>query len=96
MREILAARHREQFDLVSAPDAATLRLFAFRRAAEFAAMDHPLKATLWMRLVQQLDRVGDRLDQDDALMPHVDYLRSVFLKRMDMDDEADAGMADED
>ena len=94
LMEVLDARRREQFDLLAAPDAATLRLFAFRKAAEFAAMDHPSRATLWMRLVQQLDRVGDRLDRDDAELPQADYMRAAFLNRMDMEaDEAAAKAA---
>lgn len=79
--QLVAEAHRDaQFDLLAAPDSTTLRLFAFRRAAECAAMGHPGQAVVWMRLVQQLDRSGERLDHNVQAFPEADMIRAILLQ----------------
>lgn len=83
MLDFVREAHRSgQFDLLHAPDATTLRLFAFRHAAECAAMGHPGEAVVWMRLVNQLERSGARLDHDCEAFSEADQLRSAFLGGM--------------
>lgn len=83
MLDFVREAHRSgQFDLLHAPDATTLRLFAFRQAAECAAMGHPGEAVVWMRLVNQLERSGARLDHDCEAFSEADQLRSAFLGGM--------------
>lgn len=73
------AHQSSQLDLLAAPDSTTLRLFAFRQAAECAAMGHPAQAVVWMRLVEQIARCGERLDRDCTTFSEADVLRSVLL-----------------
>ncbi len=78
--ELVREAHRSgQLDLLAAPDSTTLRLFAFRQAAECAAMGHPGQAVVWMRLVQQVERCGERLDHECSAFSEADLLRSVLL-----------------
>ena len=76
------AHQSGQLDLLTAPDSTTLRLFAFRQAAECAAMGHPGQAVVWMRLVNQLERSGARLDHDCNAFSEADRLRSALLEGM--------------
>lgn len=77
---IMEAHRNAQFDLLAAPDPTILRLFAFRRAAECAAMGHPGEAVVWMRLVQQVERSGDRIDRTMAAFPEADMIRAILLQ----------------
>lgn len=78
MQPVHTARQTAKIELLMAPDSIALRLFAFRQAAECAAMDLPGQAIQWMRLVQQLDRSGDRVDREDATFPEADHLRATY------------------
>lgn len=89
--DIEEARAEEVFQLLFEPSAVDLRRFAFRRAAELAAIDSPRQALVWMRLVQMLDRPGERIDRESSTFTPVDHLRSAFLRRM----EADFGPGEE-
>lgn len=82
LADIETARANETFQLLFEPSAVELRRFAFRRAAELAATDSPRQALVWMRLVQMLDRPGDRIDRENSVFTPVDHLRSAFLRRM--------------
>lgn len=78
--ELVREAHRSgQLDLLAAPDSTTMRLFAFRQAAECAAMGHPAQAVVWMRLVQQVERCGERLDHECSAFSEADLLRSALL-----------------
>ncbi|NBW09280.1 MAG: hypothetical protein EBR82_14775 [Caulobacteraceae bacterium] len=85
LADIEEVRADEVFQLLFEPTAVELRRFAFRRAAELAATDSPRQALLWMRLVQMLDRPGDRIDEEAAAFTPVDHLRAAFLRRIGED-----------
>ncbi len=79
--EIEEANSIDAAILLFAPDQRHLRLFAFRRAAEAAAMGRPSEAVVWMRLVHSLDRSGDRIDDELAPLSEVDLIRTALLRR---------------
>lgn len=79
---VLARTMADQMELLTIPDPTCLRTFAFRRAAECAAMDRPTQAVVWMRLVQQIERVGEGLD-DDLDFSAADHLRAAFYSGTD-------------
>lgn len=75
-QESLAAR----FELLVDPDQQNFRRFAFRQAAEAAAMSRPAEAVTWMRLVQTLERTGDRIDREAGRFREQDYIRAACLQ----------------
>lgn len=90
LAEAEAIRGAETFALLFAPTAEEMRSIAFRRSAEAAAMDRPAEAVVWMRLVQQLDRAGDRIDAERRAFSRTDHLRAAFMERMKAELAADA------
>lgn len=66
-------------NLLLLPDAAGLCRYAFRRAAECAALDGPNEAAAWLRVVRLTERVSSRIDVD--VRPHspADYLRASMI-----------------
>jgi len=98
--EIEEANSIDAAVLLFAPDQSHLRLFAFRRAAEAAAMGRPSEAVVWMRLVHSLDRSGDRIDEELAPMREIDLLRTALLRRAGIPDPSptadDAGATEAD
>jgi len=85
------ARSNEQFYLMFAPNPEELRRYAFARAAEAAVMAHPAEAVVWMRLVNQLDRSGDRITREARPLDPADYVRASYLK--ELSDEVEAAKA---
>lgn len=83
--DIDAAHAHETFELLFDPGPQNLRRFAFRKAAEQAAMNAPQQALVWLRLTHLLDRCGDRISQDDEVFQPVDHLRAAFLRRLEED-----------
>ncbi|NJC40382.1 hypothetical protein GGQ87_000640 [Brevundimonas alba] len=69
----------DQVRLLIDPDQKHLRQFAFRRAAEAAALSKPAEAVVWMRLVQSLEQTGDRIDSEGRPFRRQDYLRAAIL-----------------
>ena len=82
LEEVDAAESTSRFGLLFNPHPRTLRRFAFRQAAENAAVDRPQQAVAWMRLCQLVDRCGDGLDSDAAAFRDVDYVRAAYLHRL--------------
>ena len=76
------ARANDTFQLLFDPNPRELRRFAFRKAAELAAIDSPRQALIWLRLAQTLDRCGDRIDNEADIFKPIDHLRASFLRRM--------------
>jgi len=74
------ARSNDRFYLMFAPDPRELRRYAFAQAAEAAVMAHPAEAVVWMRLVNQLDRSGDRIARESRPFDPADYMRASYLK----------------
>lgn len=83
LEEVEDAETISRFGLVFNPEPQDMRRFAFRQAAENAAMDRPQQAVAWMRLVQLADRCGARLEQDGSAFRDIDYLRAAYLCRLD-------------
>ena len=83
LEEVEDAEAISRFGLVFNPEPQDLRRFAFRQAAENAAMDRPQQAVAWMRLVQLTDRCGARLELDGSAFRDIDYLRAAYLCRLD-------------
>ena len=82
LEEVDAAESTSRFGLLFNPHPRTLRRFAFRQAAENAAVDRPQQAVAWMRLCQLVERCGDGLDSDAAAFRDVDYIRAAYLHRL--------------
>lgn len=85
LAEVEQALSNDRFLLLFDPDQAHLRRFAFRQAAEAAALFRPAEAVVWMRLVQTLERTGDRIDLESRPFRDQDYLRAAYLRRVDAD-----------
>ena len=81
--------------LLFTPDQRYLRQFAFKRAAECAAMDRASEAVVWMRLVQQLDRSGARIENEAIDASEADMLRVALLRRMSDDTRMKIAAAEE-
>jgi hypothetical protein len=77
-----AVRSEETFKLLFDPTPQEFRQFAFRRAAELAATDSPRRALDWMRLVQALEKAGDRIDRDATVFDPADQLRADCIRRL--------------
>ncbi len=82
LEEVDEAESTSRFGLLFNPKPRNLRRFAFRQAAENAAVDRPQQAVAWMRLCQLVDRCGDGLDSDAAAFRDVDYVRAAYLHRL--------------
>lgn len=94
LAEVNEARQTDGFFLLFDPKQCELRRFAFKKAAEAAALGHPQEAVVWMRLVQQLDRSGDRIQREAQPFEEQDYIRAAYLRRLgddfgDHPDQAD-------
>jgi hypothetical protein len=82
LEEIDEAESVSRFGLLFNPNARSLLRFAFRQAAENAAVDRPQQALAWMRLVHLVERSSDRLDSDALAFRQIDYVRAAYLRRL--------------
>ncbi|RZJ04809.1 MAG: hypothetical protein EON89_06480 [Brevundimonas sp.] len=73
----------DAIDLLFYPTQQTLRCFAFRRAAEAAALGRPTEAGAWMRLVASLHVTGERIDADMRPFREAEYLRATYRAGVD-------------
>jgi len=85
LAEVDEAVSNDRFFLLFDPDQKDLRRYAFRHAAESAALGRPAEAVVWMRLVQMLDRTGEQLDREARPFREQDYLRAAYLRRLSED-----------
>ncbi len=85
--EIEEAEGSDRFFLLFNAEPASLRRFAFRQAAEQAVMDRPQQAVAWMRLVQLVDRCGDRVEREAHAFRDIDHLRAAYLRRLDAEED---------
>jgi hypothetical protein len=83
LEEVEQVTFAARFELLVDPDQKNLRRFAFRQAAEAAAMSRPAEAVVWMRLVQTLERTGDRIDREAGRFHEQDYIRAACLQAAD-------------
>lgn len=92
--QIAAARQQDQHNLLFTPAPDDLRGYAFRRACEAAALNHPGEAAAWLRVQRLVAAVPD--PQTDAFPPD-DHMRAAMLRAMrpspDSDEGSDAGSA---
>ncbi|WP_396594650.1 hypothetical protein [Brevundimonas sp. R86498] len=82
LEEVDEAEAAARFGLLFEPKPRSLRRYAFRRASESAAMDRPQVAVSWMRLVQLIDRCGERIDEEAHPYREADYVRAAYLRRL--------------
>ena len=73
-----------RFGLLFNPEPHSLRRYAFRQAAENAALDRPQQAVAWMRLVQLAERCGPQLRNDATAFRDIDYVRAAFLRSLNL------------
>jgi hypothetical protein len=92
LADVEQALTNDRFDLLFDPEPAHLRRFAFRQAAEAAALSRPAEAVVWMRLVQSLERTGDRIQIERRPFREQDYLRASFLSRIQADTAPDPAL----
>jgi len=86
------AREEEEA-LLLCPNAHGLSRFAFRRAAESAALGGPNEALAWMRLAEATARLRRNIDVDVRPMSEADYRRVTALAREETAAELHAIMA---
>jgi len=65
--------------LLLLPNAAGLCRYAFRRAAECAALDGPNESAAWLRVVRLADQVSTRINVDVQPYSPADYLRASMI-----------------
>jgi len=76
--------------LLLLPDANGLCRYAFRRAAECAALDGPNEAAAWLRVVRLADLVSARINVDVQPYSKADYLRASMIAAINGGGETDA------
>lgn len=87
LAQVDAVTSQDLRDLLLLPDAASLSRFAFRKAAESAAMNGPSAAAAWLRVVRLTQAVGDKVDIDVRPYGPADYLRASMIAALaDLDD----------
>ncbi|WGM30934.1 hypothetical protein [Brevundimonas sp. NIBR11] len=82
LAEVDEAETVSRFALLFNPNPRSLRNFAFRHAAESAAVDRPQQAVAWMRLVQLVNNADLRLESDSSAFRDIDHVRAAYLHRL--------------
>lgn len=82
LAEVDEAESVSRFALLFNPNAGSLRRFAFRQAAENAAVDRPQQAIAWMRLIQMVNTCDIHLETDASAFRDIDHLRAAYLNRL--------------
>lgn len=82
LAEVDEAETVSRFGLLFNPNAGSLRRFAFRQAAENAAVDRPQQAISWMRLVHLVSNCIERLETDSSAFRDIDHVRASYLHRL--------------
>jgi hypothetical protein len=93
LRQMAAVIHVADTDdeaLLLRPDSVGLCRFAFRRAAECAAVSGPTEAMAWIRLAEATSRLRRHVDVDVRPMSEADYRRIASLRREEDDDHYNA------
>jgi len=84
LEEVEQAAFNDRFHLLIEHDQKKLRRYAFKQAAEAAAQSRPAEALVWMRLVQALERTGDRIDREAGRFREQDHIRAAYLREADV------------
>lgn len=102
LEEVDEAESVSRFGLLFNPNAGSLRRFAFRQAAENAAVDRPQQAMTWMKLVQLVNTCDFRLTNESSAFRDIDHVRAAYLRRLNeavaegrLEEEAEAEAAPE-
>ena len=82
LEEVDDAQASARFGLLFNPVPRTLRHFAFRQAAENAAIDRPQQAVAWMRLLHMAERSGERIESDSRAFRDIDHIRAAYLRQL--------------
>ena len=93
LEDIDEAEATSRFALLFNPDPRAYRRFAFRQAAEQAAIDQPQQSLAWMRLVHMAERCMTPLESDATAFRQIDHVRAAYLRRLN--DALDAEDQDE-
>jgi hypothetical protein len=80
LADVSAVANEDLRGLLLLPDATGLCRYAFRRAAECAALDGPNEAAAWLRVVRLADLVRSRIDVDVRPYSPADYLRASMIE----------------
>lgn len=78
--------NEDSYELLFVPNAPGLAGFAFRRAAESAALDGPAESAAWLRVAHLAERLGNRHDVGRDPFSAADHLRAEMMRS-----PADAG-----
>ncbi|MGZ9115020.1 MAG: hypothetical protein ACXW3K_10395 [Brevundimonas sp.] len=95
LAEVSAIASRDLHDLLLLPDSIGLCRYAFRKAAESAAMGAPGEAASWLRVVRLSETVGSRIDVDVRPYSPADYLRASMIEALAAEGDIDAMELDE-
>ncbi len=82
LEDIEEAESTSRFALLFNPDPRSFRRFAFRQAAENAAIDQPQQSLAWMRLVHMAERCMTSLETDATAFRQIDHVRAAYLRRL--------------
>jgi len=80
LADVEQAAFTDRFNLLVNPDQKSLRRFAFEQAAEAAALSRPAESLVWMRLVQSLERTGDRIEWEAPGFRDQDLIRAAAFR----------------
>ncbi|QDH73294.1 hypothetical protein [Brevundimonas sp. M20] len=79
-------------DLLFTPDVTELARFAFRRAAECAALDGPVQTAAWLRVARLTTDLRDRrADLTGVVYRDADYIRAEMMHEHSPPDEQEDG-----
>lgn len=70
----------DAYELLFVPNASGLAGFAFRRAAECAAVGGPAESAAWLRVAHLAERLGDRHDVGHDPFSLADHLRAEMMR----------------
>ena|GEM_PF-2956821 len=90
LAEVSAITSRDLHDLLLLPDSIGLCRYAFRKAAESAAMGSPGEAASWLRVVRLSETVGSRINVDVRPYSPADYLRASMIEALAAEGDIDA------
>lgn len=94
LKPIAEINTEDMANLLLTPDPHLLRRFAFKRAAEEAAQDRPAGCLAWMRIVQAMDRSGERITREDWHFSTADRIRASFLEAAENYERSSGASAD--
>lgn len=95
LADVSHVANEDLHSLLLLPNANGLCRFAFRRAAECAALDGPNEAAAWLRVVRLADAVRARINVDVEPHSPADYLRASMISQINGKGTTDPADVDE-